>query len=135
MMMTLTNNLLAINILQVLMIFYQVGATFQKRGYFDGVSQWFEGPIFPADEPTPEPEQTFLKYCLMIGLSLLVVFMVTIPIGIKKTKSKQSKSSSSSGDLLDLSYEERWDLINKKEEEIKKREEEKIAQIESELVK
>ena len=137
--MTLTNNLLAINILQVLMIFYQVGVTFQKRGYFDAVYQSFgrqdSGPKmfpFPADEPTPEPEQAFLKYSLMVGLSLLVVF---IPLVMIKMKSNQSPSSSGAGDLLDLSYEERWDYINKKEEEIKKREEEKIAKIESKLVK
>ena len=136
--MSLTNVLLVINLLQVKMIFYQVYVTFQKRGYFD-VYQSFgrqnSGPKmfpFPADEPTSEPEQAFLKYTLMIGLSLLVVF---IPIVIIKMKSNQSPSSSGAGDLLDLSYEERWDYINKKEEEIKKREEEQIAKIESKLVK
>ena len=71
----------------------------------------------------------------MIGLSFLVVLMVSIPLVIKKMKSKQSTPTSSSGDLLDLSYEERWDLINKKEEEVKKIGEEKIAQIESKLIK
>ena len=81
--MTLTNSLLAINILQVLMIFHQVHVTFKKPGYFETVNQMFgekDGghPIFPAAEPTPEPEQIFLKYSLMIGLSLLVVFMGSI---------------------------------------------------------
>ena len=58
--------------------------------------------------------------------------MVSIPIVIRRMKSKSS-TSSSSGDksLLDLSYEERWDYINQKAEEIKKKEEEKISQIES----
>ena len=119
--MTLTNNLLAINVLQVLMIFYQVCVTFKKRGYFEieTVQQMFGEkdsgqPIFFAAEPTAEPEHcVFLKYSLVIGLSLLVVSMVSIPIVIRRMKSKSS-TSSSSGDksLLDLSYEEHWDYID-----------------------
>ena len=69
----------------------------------------------------------------MIGLSLLVVLMVSKPIVMTRMKSKSNKSSSSSsGDrfLLDLTHKERWDYINKKAEDIIKMEEEKISQIE-----
>ena len=137
--MTLTNNLLVINLLQVLimMIFYVI---FQKHEYLGGVYQWFEGQdsgptIFRFDEPTPQPEYSFLKYSLIAGLSMLVVLIVSIPIVIHRMKSNQSNSSTSSGagDLLDLTVEERWDYIKKKEEKIKEREEKKIAQIESKL--
>ena len=66
---------------------------------------------------------------------MLVVLIVSIPIVIHRMKSNQSNSSTSSGagDLLDLTVEERWDYIKKKEEKIKEREEKKIAQIESKL--
>ena len=106
------------------MIFYKVWVTLHQ--YFATVAE----PV-----PVTEPEQIFLKYSL-IGLSLI---LVSIPICIimitKRTKSNQSSSSSSSGDhsLLDLSYEERWDYIKQKEEEIKKEEKEKIAKIESKV--
>ena len=111
----MTNNLLAINLLQVLMIFYKVWATLDQ--YFAA------GGKDTVAEPVPvtEPEQTFLKYSL-IGLSLV---LVSIPICIivmtkmSKSKSNQSNSSSRSGDhsLLDLSYEDRWDYIKQKEED------------------
>ena len=125
------NNLLAINLLQVLMIFYMVWATLDK--YVGSGLQ-----IFPADELVPviEPEQIFLKKHLMIGLSFIVVaLMVAIPIIVitKMRKSNQPDASSSSEyhSLLDLSYKERWDYIKQKQEEIKKMEQEKIAKIES----
>ena len=76
-----------------------------------------------------------LKYSLMIGFFFLwllhVVLMVSIPIVIRRMKSKSNKSSSGDKSFLDLSYEERWDYINQKAEEIRKKEEEKISQIES----
>ena len=111
------------------MIFYKVWVTLDQ--YFAA------GGKDTVAEPVPvtEPEQIFLKYSL-IGLSLV---LVSIPIFIivitKRTKSNQSSSSSSSGDhsLLDLSYEDRWDYIKQKEEEIKKEEKEKIAKIESKV--
>ena len=133
--MKMTNNLLAINLLQVLMIFYKVWVTLDQ--YFASGGKDTVAEPLPVNEPVPatEPEQIFLKYSL-IGLSLV---LVSIPICIivitKRRKSKSNQSSSSSGDhsLLDLSYDERWDYIKQKEEEIKKEEKEKIATIESKV--
>ena len=128
--MDMTSNLLAINLLQVLMIFYKVWATLDK--YVGSGPQ-----ILPAAELVPviEPEQFFLKKYLLIGLSFIVALMVAITIVVitKMRKSNEPDVSSSSDDhsLLDLSYKERWDYIKQKEEEIKKLEQEKIAKIET----
>ena len=126
--MDMTSNLLAINLLQVLIIFYKVWATFDK--YVGSGLQ-----ILPTTELVPviEPEQFFQKKYLLIGLSFIVALMVAIPIVVitKMRKSSEPDSSSDDHSLLDLSYEERWDYIKQKEEEIKKMEREKIAKIES----
>ena len=138
----LSNSLLVINLLQVLMIFYKIGAILNNKGYFAslGGKDVVEVQILPAFEPVPVLAPV-LRYSL-VGFSLSVVLMVTIPIGIVitkriKSKSNPSNSSSSSRDhpILDLSHEERLDFIKKKEffngqkwncsEEIKEIEQEK----------
>ena len=132
----LSNSLLVINLLQVLMIFYKIGAILNNKGYFAslGRKDVVEVQILPAFEPVPVLAPV-LRYSL-VGFSLSVVLMVTIPIGIlitKRIKSQPGKPSSSSGSsdhpYLNLSHEERWDYIKKKEEELKKIEQEKIALI------
>ena len=134
--MNITKSLLVVNLLQVLMIFYKIGAILNNKGYFASIGgkDIVEVQIHPAVQPVPVPTPV-LRYSL-IGLSLAVVLMVTIPIGIvitKRIKSQPGKSSSSSGSSdhpdLNLSHEERWDYIKKKEEELKKIEQEKIAVI------
>ena len=142
--MNITKSLLVVNLLQVLMIFYKIGAILNNKGYFAslGGKDVVEVQILPAFEPVPVLAPV-LRYSL-VGFSLSVVLMVTIPIGIVitkriKSKSNPSNSSSSSGGhpILDLSHEERLDFIKKKEffngqkwncsEEIKEIEQEKNA--------
>ena len=134
--MNITKSLLVVNLLQVLMIFYKIGAILNNKGYFASIGgkDIVEVQIHPAVQPVPVPAPV-LKYSL-IGLSLVVVLMVIIPIGIMITKRNKSNfnhsnshSSSCDHPILDLSHEERWDYIKKKEEEIKEIDQEKNAEI------
>merc|ERR1740129_1102196 len=118
--MTLTNHLLVINLLQVLCIFCQFGITFQKRGYFDAFCPFFGGEdsgpkVCPFGGQDSEPtcpffgEQCpffanhcpfFAEHCpflMMVGLSLIVVLVVSVLLGMNRKKSKQSTSTKSSG--------------------------------------
>merc|ERR1712048_950072 len=89
--MNITKSLLVVNLLQVLIIFYKIGAILNNKGYFASIGgkDIVEVQIHPAVQPVPVPTPV-LRYSL-IGLSLVVVLMVTIPIGILITKRIKSQ--------------------------------------------